>query len=51
MMAAIGQKTRRLIRVSIDDLQLGNLPPGAIEELTEDDFFSLLKLPKNENAS
>jgi 23S rRNA pseudouridine2457 synthase len=51
MMAAIGQKTRRLIRVSIDALQLGTLPPGAIEELTEDDFFSLLKLPKNENAS
>jgi 23S rRNA pseudouridine2457 synthase len=50
-MAAIGQKTRRLIRVSIDDLQLGNLPPGAVKELTEDDFFRLLNLQKNENAS
>ena len=51
MMTAIGQKTRRLIRVSIDALQLGTLPPGAVKELTEDDFFSLLNLPKNQNAS
>ncbi|MES2431111.1 MAG: pseudouridine synthase [Bacteroidota bacterium] len=44
MMVAIRHKCKRLIRVSIEDLSLGDLPPGKIKEITEDDFFRLLKL-------
>lgn len=44
MVAAAGHRCLRLIRTSIEDLELGDLPPGAIRELEEADFFRLLKL-------
>jgi 23S rRNA pseudouridine2457 synthase len=44
MVAAIHHRCKRLIRVSIEDLVLGDLQPGAIKEITEEDFFRLLKL-------
>lgn len=45
MVYAMRHKCRRLIRVSIEDLVLGDLPPGKVKEVNEDDFFALLKIP------
>lgn len=44
MVSAIGHPCKRLIRVSIEDLELGDLLPGAVKELEEAEFFSKLKL-------
>ena len=44
MMAAVRHRCKRLIRVSIEDLLLGNLRPGEVRELEESDFFRLLKI-------
>ncbi len=44
MMRAVHHRCKRLIRVSIEDLTLGDLQPGSIKEIAEKDFFSLLKI-------
>lgn len=44
MVKAIGHPCRRLIRLSIEDLQLGDLPSGAVLELDEADFFKKLNI-------
>jgi 23S rRNA pseudouridine2457 synthase len=44
MTAAIRHRCLRLIRVAIEDLQLGSLPPGAVKEVTEEWFFRKLNL-------
>ena len=44
MVLGIRHKCVRLIRTSIEDLELGDLPPGQIREMKEEDFFRLLKL-------
>lgn len=44
MVAAVHHKCRRLIRISIEDLKLENLPPGGVKEIEEHVFFSLLKI-------
>ena len=44
-----GHRVLRLIRISIEDLELGTLAPGEIKELSEQEFFSLLKLPLAES--
>ena len=44
MVAAIHHRCKRLIRVSIEDLKLGDLQPGCIKEIDENDFFELLKI-------
>jgi len=44
MVAAIGHQCKRLIRVSIEDLELGALPPGEVIELEEEDFFRKLRI-------
>ncbi len=44
MVAAIHHRCKRLIRVSIEDLELGDLQPGGIKEITEKDFFAFLKI-------
>jgi 23S rRNA pseudouridine2457 synthase len=44
MITAIKHKCKRLIRVSIEDLQLGNLEPGKIKEVKEKEFFSKLNI-------
>jgi 23S rRNA pseudouridine2457 synthase len=44
MFAAVGHDCKRLIRTSIEDLQLGNLQPGEVQELDEDYFFNHLKI-------
>ncbi len=44
MVGAAGHRCKRLIRVAIEDLTLGDLPPGGVRELTRDAFFGQLKL-------
>ncbi|MFT3704965.1 MAG: pseudouridine synthase [Agriterribacter sp.] len=44
MVSAIRHKCKRLIRVSIEDLSLGDLEPGKVREIKEDDFLRLLHL-------
>ena len=44
MIAATGHKCKRLIRISIEDLQLDGLKAGAVRELEEGDFFRKLKI-------
>lgn len=44
MVSAMRHRCMRLIRVSIEKLQLGNLQPGMVREIGEEECFSLLKL-------
>lgn len=44
MVAAIRHRCMRLVRISIEDLSLGDLAPGCVRELEEESFFNLLKL-------
>jgi 23S rRNA pseudouridine2457 synthase len=44
MVDAVGHRCIRLIRVSIEDLLLGDLQPGCVKEFEEEDFFSKLKI-------
>jgi 23S rRNA pseudouridine2457 synthase len=44
MVAALRHRCIRLIRVSIEDLLLADLPVGAVRELEEDLFFRQLKI-------
>jgi 23S rRNA pseudouridine2457 synthase len=44
MVGAVCHPCRRLIRVSIEDLELDDLPPGGVREVREPDFFELLKI-------
>src|SRR4051794_11045825 len=44
MVAAVRHQCKRLIRVSIEDLTLENLLPGEVKEITEEDFFTKLKI-------
>ncbi|MBO9731519.1 MAG: rRNA pseudouridine synthase [Chitinophaga sp.] len=44
MVGAVKHRCQRLIRVSIEDLLLGDLQPGEVKELPEETFFSLLKI-------
>lgn len=46
MIAATGHKCRRLIRISIEDLQPDGLKAGEVRELEEDIFFRKLKIVK-----
>jgi 16S rRNA U516 pseudouridylate synthase RsuA-like enzyme len=44
MLTAVGLKCKRLVRVSIEDLHLGDLPPGEVASIPEAQFFEALKL-------
>ncbi|MCP9770264.1 rRNA pseudouridine synthase [Lacihabitans sp. LS3-19] len=44
MIIAVNNKCKRLIRTSIEDLELGDLPVGEVREYTEQDFFEKLKI-------
>lgn len=46
MVAAVHHRCKRLIRVSIEDLLLDSLIPGAVREIEENDFFEKLKIKK-----
>ncbi len=49
MTEAVGHRCKRLIRVSIEDLELGDLPAGAVKEIAEEDFFRLLNIKNWQN--
>lgn len=44
MVSAINHPCKRLIRISIENLELGDLAPGAVKEIEEQAFFTLLKI-------
>ena len=44
MVAAIGHRCIRLIRVSIENISLENLAPGAVKEIGEKEFYELLHI-------
>lgn len=44
MTDALRHRTKRLIRTSIEDLCLGNLQPGCVQEIDEKSFFEQLKI-------
>lgn len=44
MVRAVGHECRRLIRTAIEDMELGDLPPGGVRELDEEVFFGLLQI-------
>lgn len=44
MVAAVRHRCIRLIRTSIEDMELGNLQPGMVNEVDESTFFTQLKL-------
>jgi 23S rRNA pseudouridine2457 synthase len=44
MTSAIHHHCDRLIRISIEDIELGDLPPGGVREIEEETFFRLLKI-------
>lgn len=51
MVSAVRHHCLRLIRVSIEDLELGDLPPGGVREIEEAEFFRLLKIENWEPAA
>ncbi|MBS1584808.1 MAG: rRNA pseudouridine synthase [Bacteroidetes bacterium] len=49
MVRALRHPCKRLIRVSIEDLRLGNMKPGEVKEIEEAEFFDLLKIRDHKN--
>ncbi len=47
MVDAVHHRCIRLIRYSIEDLEIGDITPGEIREVAEEDFFEQLKLDKS----
>lgn len=47
MVAAVRHRCIRLIRTSIEDLELADMKPGEVRELDEDTFFEKLKIDKS----
>jgi 23S rRNA pseudouridine2457 synthase len=39
-----------MIRISIEDMELGDLPSGAVREMEEKEFFRLLKIDNYETT-
>jgi len=44
MVAAINHPCKRLIRIAIENLELGDLKPGEVREIEETTFFDLLQI-------
>lgn len=44
MVLSVRHRCIRLIRISIEDLELGDLGPGKIREVEEEEFFRLLRI-------
>ena len=44
MVGAVGHPCRRLIRTAIEDMLLGDLAPGCVREMEEEEFFRLLRI-------
>jgi len=47
MVLTLGHRCQRLIRLSIENMTLENIPYGEVKEYSEKDFFDLLKLENN----
>ena len=47
MLATVGHDCKRLIRIAIENLVLGNLRPGEVQEMPEEVFLKLLMLDNN----
>lgn len=50
MCSAIGHDCKRLIRVSIDNLELGDLKSGEVRELSQEELFSKLNLMQDQSG-
>lgn len=46
MVRVVGHRCQRLIRVSIENMTLGDLQPGCVRELGENEFFEQLKIER-----
>jgi 23S rRNA pseudouridine2457 synthase len=46
MVSAVHHRCQRLIRLSIEDLEYGDMQPGEVREIEEEDFFRLLKIER-----
>ena len=44
MVQAVGHPCKRLIRLSIEDIELEDMQPGEIRELTQEEFYRRLRL-------
>lgn len=44
MVVTAGHRCKRLIRVAIEDMELGDLEPGGVKEMEETEFFRLLRI-------
>jgi 23S rRNA pseudouridine2457 synthase len=44
MVSSVYHHCKRLIRISIEDLELGDLQPGCVQEIEEEMFFKKLKI-------
>ena len=44
MIGAVRHRCKRLIRLSIESMELGTLPPGEVMEIPEESFFQQLRL-------
>ncbi|TLU98244.1 pseudouridine synthase [Dyadobacter luticola] len=44
MVRVAGHRCKRLVRASIENLTLGNLAPGQVQEIQEEEFFAALKI-------
>lgn len=44
MVSSVYHDCKRLIRISIEDLELGNMRPGEVKEIEEKEFFKLLHI-------
>lgn len=50
MVRTAGHRCKRLVRASIEDLTLGDLPPGGVREIEETEFFRCLKIDNWQSA-
>lgn len=49
MVAGVHHRCKRLIRISIEDILLGDMQPGEVREMGEGDFFQKLRLGGKDN--
>ena len=47
MVLAVNHRCQRLIRVYIENIELGDLKPGEVKEFDEEEFFRLLDIERN----
>ena len=46
MIRAVGHRCKRLVRISIGNLDLADMKPGDVKEMSEEDFFNKLNLKR-----